>query len=37
MRLDQVPSALDRWLLLHWVRIALGFLATAAGVLAVAR
>lgn len=35
--LDQVPPTLDRWLLLHWLRIALGFAATAAGILAVAR
>jgi hypothetical protein len=37
MPLDQVSPMLDRWLLLHWVRIALGFVATAAGILAVAR
>lgn len=35
--LDQVSPTLDRWLLLHWFRIALGFAATAVGILAIAR
>jgi hypothetical protein len=35
--LDQVAGTIDRWLLLHTVRIALGLLATVAGVIAVTR
>lgn len=35
--LDQVGATLDRWLWLHWVRIVLGFAATIAGVMAIAR
>lgn len=34
---DQVGPAIDRWLGVHWLRIALGFAATALGVAAVAR
>lgn len=35
--LGEVAAALDRWLLLHWLRVALGAVATVACVLAVAR
>lgn len=34
---DQVASTIDRWLWLHSIRIALGLLATIAGVVAVTR